>query len=177
MSDNTSAENRLLDKAELEMVSATRAPAIEQKSMEELKALVHRLRQAHSRAQDIGARQQREIRGKAEPRGARPATDNAGTVGKAQVLFDAIRRVDAELTRREEAETGKPSSAEFARRALEMKMASEAPLHPGAGRAASEGMKPKARVEEFEGGTTRKEIGRVSQAGKVAQARKDSGNV
>ena len=175
MSDNTSAEDRLLDKAELEMVSATRSPEIERKSKEELKALVHRLRQAHGRAQDIGARQRREIRGKADPHGARPATDNAGTVGKAQVLFDAIRRVDAELSRREEAETGKPSPAEFARRALEMKMASQSASHPGAGQTASTGMKPKKRVEEFTGGTTRKEVGRVSQAGKVAQARKDSG--
>ncbi len=177
MSGDTSAEDRLLDKSELEMVSATRSPAIEQKSKEELKALVHRLRHAHSRAQDIGSRQRREIRGKADPRGAKPATDNAGTIGKAQVLFEAIRRADAELSRREEEETGKPSPSEFARRALEMKMASEAPSHPGAGRTASKGMKPKARVEEFSGGTTRKEVGRVSQAGKVAQARKDSGNV
>ena len=64
-----------------------------------------------------------------------------------------------------------------ARRALEMKMASQSPSHPGAGQTASTGMKPKKRVEEFAGGTTRKEVGRVSQAGKVAQARKDSGNV
>ena len=176
MSGDTSAEDRLLDKAELEMVSATRFPAIDGKSKEELKALVHRLRQAHGRAQDIGARQRREIRGKADPHGAKPATDNVGTVGKAQVLLDAIHRLDEELSRREEAETGKPSPAEFARRALEMKMASPMSSHPDAGRTAATGMKAKKRTEEFEGGTTRKEVGRVSQAGKVAQARKDAGN-
>lgn len=92
-----------------------------------------------------------------------------------QLLFEAIQRVDKELSRREEIETGRPSSAEFARQALELKMSSETNQHPNPGRSASKGMRPKKRVEEFAGGTTRKEIGRVSQEGKVAQARKDSG--
>jgi hypothetical protein len=35
-------------------------------------------------------------------------------------------------------------------------------------------MHPKKRKELFKVGTTRKEIGRVSQAGKVAQARRDA---
>jgi hypothetical protein len=87
--------------------------------------------------------------------------DNSGSVIKAQVLLEAIQRVDKELSRREEIETGKPSPAEFARRA-------------DPGRSGSNDMRPKKRQEEFEVGTTRREIGRVSQADKVAQARKDS---
>ena len=67
MSANTEVEDRALNAAELEMVNGTRSPAIGQKTKEELKALAHRLRQAHSRANDITIRQQREIRGKAEP--------------------------------------------------------------------------------------------------------------
>jgi hypothetical protein len=43
------------------------------------------------------------MRGKAEPHGARPATDNLGTVGKAQALREALDRVEAELRRREAA--------------------------------------------------------------------------
>lgn len=175
MSDNTGSENRLLNASELAMVGGTRPPEIEQQSKEDLKALLHRLRQAHSRANDIAARQQRELRGKAEPHGARPVKDNVGSAGKAQVLFEAIQRVDKELSRREEIETGKPSPAEFARHALELKMSSETNQHPDPGRSSSNGMRPKKRVEEYAGGTTKKEVGRVSQAGKVAQARKDSG--
>lgn len=157
------------------MVNATRAPAIEEKTKEELKALVHRLRQAHSRAHDISARQQREMRGKAEPHGVTPVRENAGTVQKAQALLDAIQRVDNELSKRDEAETGRPSSSEFARKALEMKMSAKSNSHPDGGKTASSGIREKKRTEEFTGGTSKREMGRVSQAGKVSQARKDSG--
>jgi hypothetical protein len=58
--------------------------AIEQLPIEQLKAVGRRLRQAHVRAKDISARQQREIRGKVDPRGARPTRDNSGTVAKAR---------------------------------------------------------------------------------------------
>jgi hypothetical protein len=175
MSASMEAENRALNAAELDMVNGTRRPEIEQKTRDELKALAHRLRQAHSRANDIATRQQREIRGKAEPHSARRAQDNAGSIAKTQALFDAIQRIDQELSRREEIETGRPSMAEFARRALELKMSAESGNHPDPGRTASQGIRQKKRTEEFAGGTSKREMGRVSQAGKVAQARKDSG--
>ena len=179
----TEPEDRLLNASELAMVAGTKPPEIEQQSKDELKALLHRLRQAHSRANDIAARQQREIRGKADPHGAKPVKENAGTAAKAQALSEAIQRLDAELSRREEtatdspsqAATDIPSQADFARHALELKMSGGASHHPDPGRSASDGMRPKKRMEKFAGGTTRKEVGRVSQAGKVAQARKDSG--
>jgi hypothetical protein len=175
MSANVKSEDRLLDASELEMVSSTRSPVIEQLSREQLKALVHRLRQAHSRGKDISARQQREMRGKAAPRGVKPAEDNAGSIAKVQVLFQAIQRVDGELTRREEMTTKAPSQAELSRHALELKLSSQTKQHPDPGRSASEGMHTKKRKEPMKVGTTRKEVGRVSQAGKVAQARKDAG--
>ena len=175
MSAKAESEDRALNAAELEMVKLTRPPAIEQQTRDDLKGLAHRLRQAHSRANDISIRQQREIRGKAEPRGAQPVADAAGSIAKTQVLFEAIRRVDQELSRREEIETGKPSPAEFARKALELKMSAEAGQHPDPGRTAKTGMRPKNRTEEFTDGRSKREMGRVSQAGKVAQARKDSG--
>src|SRR5277367_5014880 len=101
MSLSARSENRLLDASELKSVSATRSPAIEQLTMQQLKALIHRLRQAHSRARDISARQQREMRGKAGPRGVKRVHDNTGTPAKVQVLFRAIERIDGELSRRE----------------------------------------------------------------------------
>jgi hypothetical protein len=87
MSANSESENRLLDSSELEIVGASRSPTIEQLSMEQLKALVHLLRQAHGRANDISARQQREIRGKVDSRGAKRVQDNTGSMAKVQVLF------------------------------------------------------------------------------------------
>ena len=175
MSSIADAESRALNAAELDMVNGTRPPAIERKTSEELKALTHRLRQAYSRANDISVRQHREIRGRSEPHGAIRVKDAAGSIAKAQVLMEAIKRIDQELDRREEAETGRPSPSEFARRALELKMAADAGRHPDPGQTAKTGMRPKKRTEEFAVGTSKREMGRVSQQGKVAQARKDSG--
>jgi hypothetical protein len=101
MNDASKEEARLLTAAENELVAATRPPAIEGQSIDELKSVARRLREAHDRAKDIGSRQAREMRGKAEPRGATPAQDNSGTVGKAQALRDALDRVEAELSRRD----------------------------------------------------------------------------
>jgi hypothetical protein len=98
-------EARLLTAAELELVAVTRPPEIERLSVDELKAAARRLREAHDRAKDIGTRQAREMRGKAEPRGATPAKDNLGTVAKAQALREALDRVEAELRRRDAALT------------------------------------------------------------------------
>ena len=174
MNANSGSESRFLDASEAEMVSVTRSPEIEQQSTEQLEALIHRLRQAHGRAKDISARQQREIRGKGDPRGAKRVQDNTGSLEKVRVLFEALERVDGELSRREEIDKRTPSQAELSRRALELKMSSQTVERPDPGRSASEGMHPKKRKELFKVGTTRKEVGRVSQAGKVAQARKDS---
>ena len=103
MNDTVKLEARLLTAAELELVAVTRPPEIERQSVDELKAATRRLREAHDRAKAIGTRQAREMRGKAEPRGATLAKDNSGTVGKAQTLRDALDRVEAELRRRDAA--------------------------------------------------------------------------
>ena len=79
----------------------TRPPEIERQSVDAAQGRARRLREAHDRAKAIGTRQAREMRGKAEPRGATPAKDNLGTVGKAQALRDALDRVEAELSRRD----------------------------------------------------------------------------
>ena len=107
MSSKAESDARLLNASELEIVNATSEPRIGQLPLDELKSVGRRLRQAHDRAKDISARQRREMRGKADPHGAKPAQDNTGTTAKVQVLFEAIRRLDAELSRREEEKGGK----------------------------------------------------------------------
>ena len=101
MNDAVKLEARLLTAAENELVAVSRPPEIERQSVDELKATARRLREAHDRAKSIGTRQAREMRGKAEPRGAKPTKDNLGTVAKAQALRDALDRIEAELSRRE----------------------------------------------------------------------------
>jgi hypothetical protein len=103
MNDAAKLEARLLTAAELASVGISRPPEIERQSVDELKAAARRLREAHDRAKGIGTRQAREMRGKADPRGAKPAKDNLGTVAKAQALRDALDRVEAELKRRDAA--------------------------------------------------------------------------
>jgi len=169
MSDRKQLEARLLSASELEDVNATRPPAIEQASGEQLKVLARRLRRARDRAKDIAAGQEREMRGKADPRGTKPTRDNTGTLAKAQVLGEAIERIEEELSRRENL-----TQADLSRRALELKLSHQAPPHPGSERSASEGMKSKERQKPLRVGASKGEVGRVSQEGKVAQARKDS---
>jgi hypothetical protein len=101
MNDAVKLEARLLTAAENELVAVTRPPDIERQSVDELKSVARRLREAHDRAKAIGTRQAREMRGKAEPRGAKLAKDNLGTVAKTQALRDALDRVEAELKRRD----------------------------------------------------------------------------
>ena len=173
MRDRAQLEARLKAN-ELDIVKATRHPDIEQISVRQLKIIAQRLRKAHARSKDIAAQQKREMRGKANPRGTKRTQDNAGTLAKAQVLRAAIDRVQVELGRRENIKTARPTQADLSRHALELKMSHQAPRHPNSGRTSSEGMKNKARKKPLKVGPAGKEVGRVSQAGKVAQARKDS---
>jgi hypothetical protein len=105
------AERRLLSQAELEAVEPTHYPAICALSRQDLLAAARRLRELRDRARDISRQQRREMRGKAEARGASPARDNTGTSLKKQVLAKALKRVNRELQRREEIETGTPPEA------------------------------------------------------------------
>jgi hypothetical protein len=86
MSANAEPENRFLDASESEIVNASPLPEIGKQSIEQLKALTRRLRQAHGRAKDISASQQREIRGKGDPRGAKRVRDHTGSLEKVRVL-------------------------------------------------------------------------------------------
>ncbi len=175
MTARVKAEERLLTASELEIVKATRSPAIKGLTTQQLKSLVSRLRQAHGRAKDISARQRREIRGKADPRGSRRVKDNTGSVEKAKTLLQAKQRVDEELARRVANEKKAVSQAELSRRALEQKRKNQGQQQrPSTQRTASQGMRPKQRKKPVKIGTSRKEIGRVTKAGKVAQARRDA---
>ncbi len=167
-------EARLLSGQEGEDVAATRYPRILELAPAELRALIRRLREHRDRAQSIARQQRREMRGKAEPRGGSPARDNLGTVGKAQLLMQALKRANKELARHDEPEpaSAAPTQAELSLKAFEMKQAARAAAHPSAGATASSGMRPTPSNRP----TVRmdpREIGRVSQATRVAEAKRD----
>ncbi len=175
MSDHSDQEARLLSASEREAVGMTRHPAIAALSLPDLQALAKRLRDTRDRARDIARQQRREMRGKAEARGTTPATDNAGTVGKADVLDLALRRISAQLRRNREASADAVTPAKPTRAggpSATSRSSSPGGSSPGGVKslkAATKkpGGKPRLRVDP-------REIGRVSQAGKVAQARRDS---
>ena len=77
MSDLNADDARSLTAAEQELVGLTLHPAITGLSRHDLQALARRLREARDRARAIASQQRREMRGKAEPRGATPARDDA----------------------------------------------------------------------------------------------------
>ncbi len=159
-------EDRLLTTAEREMVARTRALDLSRASREELHALGKRLREARDRSRRIANQQQREMRGKGKPRGAVPARDNTGSLGKTEVLVAALKRVTAALGKLD-----KPTPAQLLRQVRRAKQAAVA-HHPGPGRTASKGMRPKASKKP----TVRidpREVGRASKATKVAQAKRD----
>ena len=172
MSGTSASDDRLLKMPERELVDMTHLPAIDELSETELQAIAKRLRAMRDRAQRIARQQQREIRGKAEPRGATAARDNAGSVGKSEVLAEALRRVSAALRKRRA-----PTQAQIAKKLMAQKRANAANAtghHPGPGRTASAGMKAKTSSKPTVTMDPR-EVGRVSQAGKSAQAKRDRG--
>lgn len=167
MSLTVASERRMLTEAEFEAVARTHYPEIGAIQREELIVVARRVREYHDKARDIT----RHRRRKAEPRGVNPAPNEAGTSRKKQIFAAALKRVNREIKRFEEVER-RPTLAESARRALEMKRANRVRHHPSAGRTAGQGM----RSLPNEGDTVRidpREIGRVSQAVKAAQARRD----
>lgn len=107
------------------------------------------------------------MRGKAERRATVPTRDNAGSLGKTEVLVLVLKRVTAALRR-----ARAPSQGEIGRKAMAAKRAAPSQHHPEAGFGASKTPRSKASTNP----TVRmdpREVGRVSQAGKRAQAKRD----
>jgi hypothetical protein len=171
MSLSKSAEKRMLTADEFETVSRTHYPEIRELGRKELSDLVRRLRDHRDKARDTARQQRREMRGKSEPRGAKPAADNTGTAMKGQIFASAVKRVNREIARIDQA--GRRSAQlEKSRRALELKQASGNRNQPKPGRTASRGMRSKPSQEPTVE-TDPREIGRVSQFVKKSQARRD----
>ena len=172
MARSIKQERRLLGADELTLVEKTHHPALgllPDRDLAELRKLV---RERRDRAQDIAARQRRELRGKAAPKGARAATDDSGTREKRDVLAAAMQRLNKEVTRRQ-AKAARQALIDGAKRALELRRANEAKsARPPYGRTANEGINPKSPPPY----TLRHpaKAGAISQHNKNVQAKRDS---
>lgn len=170
MSVPISSERRRLTAAEFEMVEQTHHPRICALSDEERTAVMRRIRDYRDKARTVANQQRREMRRKAEPRGGREAADNSGTALKVQIFTSALKRLNRESRRMEEA-ASRPQSA-IARDALERKRANRRKHHPDARQTPSQGMRAITNGQRTVD-TDPREIGRVSQFVKDSQARRD----
>jgi hypothetical protein len=138
------AEERLLSQDELELVSRTRGDALKSMDRSDITQLVRNLRERRDRAGALASRQRREMRGKADARGARPAGDNLGNVGKGDLLTSALKRLGKEMRRRDSRPKGQRA---FAEKALRMKEAAGSTSTKPDDRTAGTGMNPTPRDE------------------------------
>ncbi len=93
-------EARALDAEERDLVEKSHHPGVQELSQGELTDLLKLVRERRDRAQRLARQQRRELRGKAAPRGATPATDETGSKRKLEVLAMAVRRLNGERDRR-----------------------------------------------------------------------------
>ncbi len=165
-------ERGILSEDELAPVSSSHYPALEGLSHDDLVSLARWLRDRHDRARDIIRGRRRARRGKVEGRGTTSGdASERGLAAKKQVFARGLKRVNArlahlaDLARRERAEAA--LGAALARRKAALVH------HPTGGAVPGAGMAARAR-QARRGIVTGARIGSVSQAGKAAQAVRDS---
>jgi len=166
------SERSRLSHDEFELVRLTHHPAIYERTSDELKTLKLRLREQRNKERALARQKQRELRGKAEPRGKSfPGTADQPLLRK-QVFAAALKRINKELDRLHKFEA-RAAHVEAARAALAQYRAAKFVHHPPAGPTSHDGMQPRARIRRH----TRvpgSKIGSISQATKVAQAVRDA---
>lgn len=166
------AERRLLSEKEFAQVRRSHYPDLGALEPDETLTLARWLRGERDRARDIIASRRRGRRGKAGGTGQQSAdASERGLSAKKQVYARALKRVNGRLERFR-AERRREIIQANLEEALKRKQDAQPP-HPTPGRTARKGMRPipsgRRTVE-----TDPREIGRVSQFVKDAQARRDS---
>ena len=166
-------EERALSTDERDLVQKTHHPALQELSDRELTDLVKLVRERRDRAKTQANQRRREMRGKAAPKGAAPSKSDEGSKAKLAVLAMAVRRLNSESERRRRMRTA-IDHMESARKALDMKQASEAGNDAGFNsRQAHTGMRNIA-TERRKSLIRPMERGRLRKAAAVAQAKRDA---
>ena len=172
MSISQQEEARALDAEERAMVAETHHPALQALTDAELAALVRRVRERRDRAQTLARQRRREMRGKSAPRAAAASTADGGSRLKAEVLAQAMRRLNGEAERRRRMAT-RLAMVASQKKALAMVQALEKPDHGFNTRSEHTGMRRNTNPKMPRIGSAR-EAGRVSQFVRNAQARRDA---
>lgn len=173
MSTNRKLEERALDKNEMELVAKSHHPELQEIDDRELGSTLKLVRERRDRAKTEAQRRKREIRGKAEPKGASPSTRADGNKTKLDVLAAAVKRLNAERSRRRRM-TARISQTELSRAALQLKQTSAADANAAPNtRHAHKGMRKIASTRR-ENLIRPMELGRLRKAASVAQAKRDN---
>jgi len=165
-------ERSLVSHEEYDVIRTSHHPEIYDLNLPDLEKLRGRLKQMRDKEQTLARQKQRERRGKAEPRGASFPGTSEQPMKRQQIFAKALKRLNNEIKRTRYLEA-RAANVDAARRALAMRRAANFSVHPAAGDTANEGMTPRPsrrRMTKVPG----KRIGSISQATKVAQARRDS---
>lgn len=171
MTLSTSAENSLLRHDELSFISQTHYPILIDVDDEALVELRHRVRDLHAKEQTFVRQMRRSIRGKESARGGSFPGEVDRPSRRKQVFAGAMKRINKEATRRK-AIAAREATKDASRRALALKAGASrgavpASVTPNLGMARVESRKRRWSVSGAK-------VGRVSQAGKRSQARRDA---
>jgi hypothetical protein len=132
MSTSYKFERSILSHDEGETIRVTHHPAIHEHDVEGLRALRIRLRQMRDKERTLTRHKQREVRGKAEPRGGSFPGTAEQPVYRKQVFAAALKRVNKELSRIHKLEA-RTANVEAARRALALRRAAQPVQYPDGG--------------------------------------------
>lgn len=165
-------ERSLLSHDEHETVRVTHHPTIYDLNDTQLRETKLRLRNMRDKERTAARQKRREMRGKAEARGGSfPGTAERPSQ-RQQVFASALKRVNKEIKRLRKLEAH-AAHVEAAHRALALRRAAKFIHHPLPSATANEGMRPlpsrRRRTKILPA-----KIGRISQATRDAQARRDS---
>ena len=167
MATSIAAERRLLGD-DFALIANSPHPALAALSAEDALALARLLREHRDRLRGMVHSNRRARRGKGEPRAS--AGHDPALLRRKQIFAAALKRVNARLELLH-GEARRAYHAAALKEALARKQAARA-QHPGAGATPGAGMRAKASGKR----RTRMDprvIGSISQAGKIAQARRD----
>jgi hypothetical protein len=166
------SERGQLSHEEFETIRVTHHPAIYDLDATNLRTLKLRLREQRDKARALARQKQREMRGKAEPRGRSFPGTAEQPLKRKQIFAAALKRINKELDRLRKLEA-RTTHIEAARAALAQHRAALFVHRPAAADTPHAGMQPQ-RNPRRRTRVPRSKIGSISQATKVAQAIRDS---
>lgn len=162
------SERKFLSHDEAEIVGSTHYPALAEADADRLRESQGRLRDLRAKARSIAWRKRREA-----ARGAAAVPDASEHAARRKQIFSqALKRASRQLQRLDHA-AARARTRRGVQKAMALKRREEAAERPGAAPHARTGMRPNPSLRRARGVPGAK-VGSVSQAGKVAQARRDA---